>query len=319
MTMASSCQSTAPKVQINYTSNSVTATVVGNSNKVTTTTTLAASNPSPPAGGSVTYTATVTPRINGANEPSGTVEFLDGGISISSCSAQPLTAGSTSATATCTVSYSAPGPHPITATYGGDTNFTGSSSPTTTVTVDAATPGSVTTSPATGVGATTSPATGVGATTSPATGVGTTRATLERHHLHRRSGGHLEVRVWDYGGNQPCDDRADDRRGTGRHSAGQPSCQRTLAQRGLPLPARRQHDGPDSQRPGHDVHDQLYRPSGRPARPTKGPGADDPGHGDMPERPAVPRTFLVHPYHAGRQARKGRYPSLRECRLPNQS
>ncbi len=37
MTMASSCQSTAPKVQINYTSNSVTATVVGASTPTTTT------------------------------------------------------------------------------------------------------------------------------------------------------------------------------------------------------------------------------------------------------------------------------------------
>jgi len=77
----------------------------------------------------------VTPGVAGAINPSGTVAFLDGGSAISGCGAQPVTAGSSSATATCTVSYPSAGSHTIAATYGGDTNFAGSSSPATTVTV----------------------------------------------------------------------------------------------------------------------------------------------------------------------------------------
>ena len=94
---------------------------------------------SPAAGSNVTYTATVTPGVPGASTPSGTAAFLDGGSPISICTAQPLTAGSSSATAGCTVSYPSAGSHTITAAYGGDANFTGSSSPVTTVTVQAAT------------------------------------------------------------------------------------------------------------------------------------------------------------------------------------
>jgi Bacterial Ig-like domain (group 3) len=108
-------------------------------NKGSTTTTLATSNTSPTVGGNVTYTATVTPGIAGASKPSGTVTFLDGGSPISGCTAQPLTAGSSSGTATCTVSYPSTGSHTITATYGGDADFTGSSSPATTATVQAPT------------------------------------------------------------------------------------------------------------------------------------------------------------------------------------
>ncbi len=106
-----------------------------NVNQGTTNTTLSASNTSPPAGASVTYTATVTPGITGPIEPGGTVAFLDGGNSISGCSAQSLAAGSSSSNATCTVSYPNPGSHTITASYGGDANFTGSSSSPTTVNV----------------------------------------------------------------------------------------------------------------------------------------------------------------------------------------
>jgi hypothetical protein len=95
---------------------------------------LQASNTSPPAGTSVTYTATVTPAFAGTSQPSGTVAFLDGGSSISGCTAQPLSTGSAS-TATCTVTYPAAGSHTITATYAGDPNFSGSSSPPATVTV----------------------------------------------------------------------------------------------------------------------------------------------------------------------------------------
>ena len=101
-----------------------------------TSTGLGASDTSPAIGESVTYTATVTPGTTGAAEPGGTVAFQDGGSSISSCSAQSLTGSST---ATCTVSYSSAGSHTITASYGGDANFTSSTSSPTTVTVQQAT------------------------------------------------------------------------------------------------------------------------------------------------------------------------------------
>ncbi len=120
-------------------SSQATTVTVNPGTTTSTTTTLAASATSLTAGGSVTYTATVTPGSGGTGEPSGTVAFQDGGSPISGCSAQPLTAGSSSSTATCTVSYPNPGSHSITASYGGDTNFSGSSSQATTVTVNPAT------------------------------------------------------------------------------------------------------------------------------------------------------------------------------------
>ena len=77
-------------------------------------------------GAATTYTATVTPPAArpGPVEPTGSVEFLDGGQPIPSCANQPLTNGG----ATCTVTYAAAGQHSITARYLGDPNFIGSSS-----------------------------------------------------------------------------------------------------------------------------------------------------------------------------------------------
>ena len=109
-------------------------------NPAATTTALQPSSTNPSAGTRVTYTASVTPGIPGASQPSGTVAFLDGGSPISSCQAQPLTAASPASTATCTITYTAGGSHTITATYPGDPNFAGSSSAPTIVTVQA-TPG----------------------------------------------------------------------------------------------------------------------------------------------------------------------------------
>jgi hypothetical protein len=103
-------------------------------NPAATTTGLSASNTSPPTGTSVTYTATVTPANTGPSRPSGTIAFLDGSTPISSCSAQPLSTGSSSSTATCTVTYTAAGSHTITASYPGDPNFTSSTSQPTTIT-----------------------------------------------------------------------------------------------------------------------------------------------------------------------------------------
>ena len=72
----------------------------------------------------LTYTATVTPPPSrpGPVEPTGAVEFFDGGHPIASCLSQALT----NAGATCTVAYKTPGRHTITAQYGGDASFSGS-------------------------------------------------------------------------------------------------------------------------------------------------------------------------------------------------
>ena len=108
---------------------------------------LSASNSSPQPDQNVTYTATVTPSDAGPAEPSGAVAFDDGGSPIAACSAQPLTAGSSSSTATCTVSYSSTGSHSITATYAGDSNFNGSASSAQSVVVQPLPPPPANTSP----------------------------------------------------------------------------------------------------------------------------------------------------------------------------
>jgi hypothetical protein len=77
-------------------------------------------------GASTTFTATVAPPATrpGPIQPSGTVEFFDGGQPVASCLAQQLVNGG----ATCTVTYNALGTHSITARYGGDANFGGATS-----------------------------------------------------------------------------------------------------------------------------------------------------------------------------------------------
>ena len=72
-------------------------------------------------GSAVVLTATVTPYATGAS-PSGTVSFTDDGVSLGSL---PL---SSSDTATLSTADLHPGINRITATYSGDTNFTGSTS-----------------------------------------------------------------------------------------------------------------------------------------------------------------------------------------------
>ena len=79
-------------------------------------------------GAGTTYTASVAPPAArpGPIEPTGSIEFLDGGQPISSCSSQPLIQG----VASCAVTYTAAGAHQVSARYVGDANFTASSSPT---------------------------------------------------------------------------------------------------------------------------------------------------------------------------------------------
>ncbi|MGB9185708.1 MAG: Ig-like domain repeat protein [Solirubrobacteraceae bacterium] len=106
-----------------------------------TSTSLSVPNPGPTVGQSTTFTATVTPADNGAALSSGSVQFVDNGQAIAGCSSQPLTAGTSSSSATCTVSYPSAGTHSITASYGGDGNFTASTTASaSTVTVTGGSP-----------------------------------------------------------------------------------------------------------------------------------------------------------------------------------
>ena len=85
----------------------------------TSTAVTSSSNPSG-FGQSVTFTATVSPVSPGTGPPTGTVTFLDGGSAIGTGS---LGGG----VATFATSVLAVGNHTITTTYGGDSNFNGSS------------------------------------------------------------------------------------------------------------------------------------------------------------------------------------------------
>jgi hypothetical protein len=89
------------------------------------TTTLDAS-PQVQVDAKTTYTATVAAAAarSGPIQPSGSVQFLDGGKPIAGCTAQPLVGGG----ATCAIKYSATGRRSVVARYLGDSNFAGSSS-----------------------------------------------------------------------------------------------------------------------------------------------------------------------------------------------
>jgi hypothetical protein len=93
-----------------------------------TSTALDVSNPTVFAGSKATYMATVTMLHTGPFQPTGSVEFLDRGQPISSCSSQPLVSSRGSGSAQCTVRYSNIRRHMITARYGGDAGFSGSAS-----------------------------------------------------------------------------------------------------------------------------------------------------------------------------------------------
>jgi hypothetical protein len=104
-------------------------------------------------GESITCVATVT-RSAGSNTPTGTVAWTSDGAGTIATS--PCTLSGSDGTVTCSVTYTpsaiGDGSHLITATYGGDANFTGSSN-NQTVTVNRATPTlSVTNSPVTYTG-----------------------------------------------------------------------------------------------------------------------------------------------------------------------
>ena len=95
-----------------------------------TTTTLSASSTTISAGSSVTFTATVA-ASGGSGTPTGTVTFMEG--------TTMLGTGALSATGVATYATTAlpTGSDSITAVYGGDSNFNGSTSSAVTVTVNA--------------------------------------------------------------------------------------------------------------------------------------------------------------------------------------
>src|SRR5438034_8087029 len=97
--------------------------------KASTSTAVTSSNNPSIIGAAVTFTATVTSPVTGT--PTGTVTFQDG--------ASALGTGTLSGgTATFTTSGLTAGTHSITAIYGGDANFAGSTSPVLTQTVNKA-------------------------------------------------------------------------------------------------------------------------------------------------------------------------------------
>ena len=114
---------------------STSSTLAQSVNKADTTTTVASSaNPSV-TGQSITFTATVSAVAPGSGTPTGTVNFKDGGTTITGCGAKALSGGQ----ATCSASFSASGgSHSITAVYSSDTNYNASTSSTLTQTVNKA-------------------------------------------------------------------------------------------------------------------------------------------------------------------------------------
>ena len=114
---------------------STSANLTQTVNKASTTTSLATSKTPSVFGESITLTATVTAVAPGAGTPTGTVNFIDNGVTITGCATQTLSAGA----AACTTSALTTGTHAtITAVYSSDANFSTSTSNAFTQTVNKA-------------------------------------------------------------------------------------------------------------------------------------------------------------------------------------
>jgi hypothetical protein len=114
-----------------YTSSSAAITQV--ITQGSTSLALSTTNSTPPVNQQVTLTATVTAAAPGSSptQLSGSVTFTDtpqGGTATNICT--NVGVSPSTGKATCTDSWSTAGSHTITATYGSDTNFTGSSNTT---------------------------------------------------------------------------------------------------------------------------------------------------------------------------------------------
>src|SRR5439155_1665125 len=118
-----------------------TSSTLNQTVKKASTTTLVSSSANPSVSGQpVTFTATVTAKSPGTGTPTGTVTFKDG--------ANTLGTGTlnSSGHAIFTTSTLKVGSHSITASYGGDAHFNGSTSSTLTQTTTTTTPTTSTTS-----------------------------------------------------------------------------------------------------------------------------------------------------------------------------
>jgi hypothetical protein len=113
-------------------SSSTSAALTQTINQGATATALISSVDPSVSGESLFYTAAISAVAPAAGTPTGTVAFFDGASTIAGCGAQPLVAG----TASCTVTYAGVGTHVVIATYSGDPNFTASTSPVLTQTVN---------------------------------------------------------------------------------------------------------------------------------------------------------------------------------------
>jgi hypothetical protein len=133
-------------------SHSITAVYAGDSNfsgstspaltqtvnaSATTTTVSSSANPST-FGQTVTFTATVAAVAPATGTPTGSVTFKDGAATLA-------TAALTGGTAAFSSSTLSVGSHSITAVYGGDSNFSGNTSPAMTQTVNASSSATTTT------------------------------------------------------------------------------------------------------------------------------------------------------------------------------
>ena len=105
---------------------------------IATTASVAASpNPVPP-NQQVTLSATIGSASNSAQGPTGTVTFKDGTTSLGTANVTPAGATATvgaRGTASLSMTFTTSGTHSITAAYGGDTNYTTSTSPAVTLAV----------------------------------------------------------------------------------------------------------------------------------------------------------------------------------------
>jgi hypothetical protein len=97
----------------------------------TTTSSLTSSFSTPGVGAQVTYTVSVMPNTPGGGTPTGTVIFQDTSTTPPTTVTGTLGNGTASSapTASATFTFQAQGSHPITAVYGGDADFTGSTAP----------------------------------------------------------------------------------------------------------------------------------------------------------------------------------------------
>jgi len=94
-------------------------------NRASTTTSVTSSAAPSQVGQVVTYTSTAVVISPGSGNPTGVFGFSDSGFPIAGCASVSAVGGQ----ARCAVAYAANGTHSITATYSGDTNIVGSTSP----------------------------------------------------------------------------------------------------------------------------------------------------------------------------------------------